>query len=237
MMTRLPRSRRSLRPAILVLSLALFASLASLRANPAEWTAAIDTLTKSDAEHPPASHGIVFVGSSSIRFWSTLEQDFPGLPVIRRGFGGSELADSVFYFDRIVAAYQPDTVVLYAGENDIHGGVAPEKVAADFNAFREKLHAALPKARLIYISMKPSPSRWAEHENAQRGNALIAETCAKDPLLTFLDIYPAMLDANGKPRPELFREDMLHMNHDGYAIWVRLLAPLLKKPESPQTAH
>lgn len=206
----------------------LLSLVSPLLADSAYWAKEIDALTKADTEHPPAQHGIVFVGSSSIRFWTSLEQDFPGLPVIRRGFGGSELADSVFYFDRIVGAYQPDTVVLYAGENDIHAGVAPEKVASDFNAFRGKLHAALPKARLIYIAMKPSPSRWSEHEKTEHGNALIAEACARDPQTTFLNIYPAMLGAEGKPRPELFREDMLHMNPGGYAIWVRLLGPLLK---------
>lgn len=219
-----------LRPSRLLgifLSLLLFTS--ALHADPAVWAAEIDALTKSDTEHPPASHGIVFVGSSSIRFWETLAQDFPGLPVIRRGFGGSVLADSVYYFDRIVLPYQPDTVVLYAGENDIHTGVPPETVAADFNAFREKLRAALPKTKLIYISMKPSPSRWSEHEKVERGNALIAETCARDPLLAFLDVNPVMLNSDGKPRPELFREDMLHMKPEGYALWVQLLTPLLKQ--------
>ena len=209
----------------------LFLSLllaTGLHANPAYWAGEINTLTHADAEQPPAQHGIVFVGSSSIRFWTSLEQDFPGLPVIRRGFGGSELADSVFYFDRIVLAYRPDTVVLYAGENDIHAGVSPEKVAADFNDFREKLHSTLPKCRLVFIGLKPSPSRWADHEKAQRTNALIAETCAHDPLLTFLDVTPPMLGADGKPRPELFRDDQLHMKPAGYAIWVRLLTPLLK---------
>lgn len=208
------------------LSLALLSPV--VHADPAQWKKEIDTLTKSDAEHPPAPHGIVFVGSSSIRFWETLADDFPGLPVIRRGFGGSALADSVYYFDRIVLPYQPDTVVLYAGENDIHAGVSPETVAADFNAFREKLHTSLPKTRLIYISMKPSPSRWAEHEKMEHGNALIAAACSHDSLLTFMDVYHPMLDSNGTPRPELFRDDMLHMKHDGYVIWIRLLTPLLK---------
>jgi hypothetical protein len=203
--------------------------LPAIYAAPDNWKNEIDGLTKSDAANPPPLHGIVFVGSSSIRFWSTLDRDFPGLPVIRRGFGGSELADSTFYFDRIVLPYQPDVVVLYAGENDIHAGVSPEIIAQNFEAFRKKLHQELPAARLIYISMKPSPSRWDEREKASRANALIAEACTRDVKCTFLDIYTAMLDAQGKPRPELFREDRLHMNAEGYAIWIRLLTPLLKK--------
>jgi lysophospholipase L1-like esterase len=209
----------------LILALAVFT--AGAYAKPSDWTAEIDNLTKADAAHPPAAHGIVFVGSSSIRFWETLEQDFPGLPVIRRGFGGSELADSVYYLDRLVLPYQPRTVVLYAGENDIAAGKTPEMVAADFHAFCAKLQAALPEVRIFYLSMKPSPLRWALHEKMQHGNALIAADCARDPHLTFVDVYTAMLAPDGQPRPELYRPDMLHMKHEGYEIWIRLLTPLL----------
>jgi len=210
----------------LILSLVLLALGA--QAKPSDWTADIDQLTQADAAHPPAPHGIVFVGSSSIRMWETLESDFPGLPVIRRGFGGSELADSVYYLDRLVIAYQPKMVVLYAGENDITAGKTPETVAADFHAFRMKLHAALPATKIFYLAMKPSPSRWALHEKFQRGNALIAAECAGDPRLTFVDVYTALLGPDGLPRAELFRPDMLHMKHAGYEIWTRLLTPLLK---------
>ena len=195
---------------------------------PDKWATAIDAYTQADLPNPPAKGGIVFVGSSSIRLWNTLAQDFPNLPVINRGFGGSELADSVFYADRIVTAYQPKTVVVYAGENDINAGKAPEKVHADFNAFRAKVHAALPQARIIFIAMKPSPSRWKLKENFIRGNALIAAECQKDARLIFCDIWPDMLNAQGEPRPELFVKDMLHMKPEGYVIWTKRLAPLLK---------
>ena len=217
-------------PRRLALAFALGLALLSpaLRAKPADWAADIDRLTQDDAAHPPAPHGIVFVGSSSIRFWTTLAEDFPGLPVIRRGFGGSELADSVAYVDRLVLAYRPDTVVLYAGENDIAAGVAAEKVAADFDAFCAAVRAKLPAARIIYLGMKPSPARWAFREKLQRGNTLIAAACARDPQLRFVDTFPPMLDAAGQPRPELFREDRLHMKHEGYAIWAKLLRPLLQ---------
>lgn len=195
---------------------------------PERWAAEIDTLTKSDAANPPTRDGIVFIGSSSIKRWTTLRNDFPELPVLNRGFGGSQLADSVHWADRLVIPYQPRTVVLYAGENDINAGKTPEAVHADFNAFRAKVHHALPKARIIYIAMKPSPSRWKLREAFVRGNKLIADECARDRRLTFVDVWPAMLDAKGEPRPELFVKDMLHMNETGYAIWTKALAPHLR---------
>lgn len=214
----------------LLLTLCTFLALLTApaaTAAPERWAKEIDALTVSDATNPPPAGGVVFVGSSSIRLWKTLAEDFPGVTAINRGFGGSELADSGFYLDRIVLAYQPRLVVLYAGENDINGGKSPETVLADFQAFRAKLHAALPATKLIYLSIKESPSRARMSSLFQATNELIAADCATDPRCTFVDVNTAMLDASGGTRPELFVKDQLHMNADGYAIWKRELAPHL----------
>jgi lysophospholipase L1-like esterase len=211
---------------LLLLSLAL--GTAPLAADPAHWTPEIAKLTADDATNPPPQNGVVFVGSSSIRLWTSLAADFPGLTVINRGFGGSELADSVYYIDRIVLPYHPKTVVLFAGTNDIWSGKTPEKILADFQAFRAKLHAALPEARLIFLSLTYAPSRQRVHDAFRAANRLIAADCATDPRCTFVDVSTPLLDANGNPRPELYREDQLHMLPAGYAIWTKVLAPYLK---------
>jgi lysophospholipase L1-like esterase len=197
-------------------------------AAPEKWAAAIDKFTQADATHPPPRDAVVFVGSSSIVKWTSLAQDFPGVQVINRGFGGSELEDSVYYADRIVIPYQPRTVVLYAGDNDLNAGKSPERVLADFKDFVARIHTALPKARVVFIAIKPSPSRWKIKDKVIRANELIAAECARDKRLAFADIYTPMLDANGEPRPELFVKDMLHMNAAGYAVWRPVVAPLLK---------
>jgi len=208
--------------------LALLLCAAPARATPAQWKAEIDRLTAADATQPAPHDAIVFVGSSSIRFWTTLAQDFPQLPVMNRGFGGSEMADSVFYADRIVLPYHPRLVVVYAGENDIAAGKPPETVLADFQAFRAKVHAALPKTRIIYLAMKESPVRARVRAQVLAGNRLIAADCATDPRCTFVDVATPLLDAQGRTRPELFRADGLHLLPAGYAIWTRVLAPYLR---------
>ncbi|MFI5381836.1 MAG: SGNH/GDSL hydrolase family protein [Tepidisphaerales bacterium] len=211
--------------------LALLAGLVLLPAapaKPADWAAEIAALTAQDATQSPPAGAVVFVGSSSIRLWETLAADFPGLPLVQRGFGGSELADSVYYADRIVLAYHPRLVVLYAGENDIANGASAESVATAFTAFCAKVHTAQPGVRILFVSLKPSPSRVKFLPEFARANTLIAAACARDPRLTFVDVFHPMLNAAGAPRPELFRADQLHMLHDGYLIWVRLLAPLLQ---------
>ncbi|MFM9091892.1 MAG: GDSL-type esterase/lipase family protein, partial [Verrucomicrobiota bacterium] len=145
-----------------------------------------------------------------------------------RGFGGSELADSVHYLDRLVLPHQPRVVVLYAGENDLQAGATAEEVHARFQAFRQGLHAALPKTRLVYIAIKPSPSRAKIRAQIDRANALIAATCREDPRLAFADVVPPMLDAAGQPRPELYVADRLHLSDAGYALWRPIVAPLLR---------
>jgi lysophospholipase L1-like esterase len=207
----------------------LLALVSPISASPDKWAKEIDQLTSADATKPPAAGGVVFVGSSSIRLWTTLAEDFPGVPTINRGFGGSELADSVFYEDRIVLPYHPRLVVLFAGTNDLWSGKLPEKVAADFKAFRAKLHAALPETKLIYIAITLAPSRARIHDQMRTTNRLIAAECGTDPRCRFLDINPSMLGPNGgTPRTELFRDDQLHLLPAGYAIWTKVLAPYLK---------
>ena len=124
------------------------------------WDAEINSLTEIDLKQTPPKDAVLFVGSSSIRSWKNLRRDFPQLNLINRGFGGSRLEDVNFYFDRIVAPYNPKTIVLYAGENDVNDGIAPEKVLADFQQFSKMVRARFPKAKLIYVSLKPSPTRW-----------------------------------------------------------------------------
>ncbi len=197
-------------------------------ATPDKWTADIEKFTAADAAQPPAPNAVVFVGSSSIRLWSTLADDFPKVTVINRGFGGSELADTVLYADRIVIPYQPRLVVVYAGENDLNAGQAPATVLANFRAFRTKVHAARPATKILYLAIKESPSRAKVRGQVQAANRLIAADCATDARCTFVDVATPLLDGSGGYRPELFREDQLHLLPAGYAIWTRVLTPYLQ---------
>jgi len=213
-------------PRLLLAFVAL--AVSTFAADPAKWQKDIDAFVAADAAQSPHPGGIVFVGSSSIRMWKTLKEDFPGFHVVNRGFGGSQLDDSVHFFDQLVRPHTPRVVVLYAGDNDLWSGKSPETVLADFQAFCAKVHEAFPQARVAYIAIKPSPSRWKIREQMIRANELIQAECAKDPHRVFIDVFTPMLDASGEPRPELYLKDMLHMNEAGYAIWTRAVAPVLK---------
>lgn len=192
-----------------------------------KWEKEISALEASAITNRPSAGCIVFVGSSSIKRWKTLAEDFPGLPVVNRGFGGSQLADSVNFAERIVIPCQPRQVVIYAGGNDINAGKSPEVVYGDFVALVTKLRAALPQAKIAYIAVAPNPARWQQVEKVKQLNALAAAYCRRHGL-TFIDVFPLMLGSDGQPKPDIFVADRLHMNEKGYAIWRETVAPHLK---------
>lgn len=195
--------------------------------NSSGWEKEIAAFEASDRTNPPASNCIVFVGSSSIRLWKSLAADFPGLPVVNRGFGGSQLADSVNFAERVIIPYHPRQVVVYAGVNDIDAGKSPDVVYGDFVALMTKLRARLPEARLAYIASAPNPSRWAQVEKVKRLNSLAEGYCARHHL-DFINVFPLMLGPDGNPKPDIYVADRLHMNSKGYAIWREALAPCLR---------
>ena len=195
----------------------------------------IAAFEKADRENPPAPGGIVFVGSSSIRLWTTLKEDFPKDNVINRGFGGSQIADSVRYARRIVTPYKPKIVVFFAGTNDIADGKSAEIVARDYASFVEVVREELPEAKFVYISISPAPSRWDKIETIRAANSLIQKFISRDKNQRFLDTFPLMLDEQGNPRPDLFVEDRLHLNSKGYALWRKTLAPVLEELKQSST--
>ncbi|WP_445144620.1 GDSL-type esterase/lipase family protein [Dyella sp. Tek66A03] len=202
-------------------------SVSATEAGSARWKPDIDAFTAADQAHPPAAGGVLFIGSSSIRFWATLAADFPGVPVINRGFGGSAIPDATDYAERIVWPYRPRLIVMYAGDNDIAEGASPAQVLASFQAFVTKAREGVPGVPVVYVSIKPSLARLALWSQMQAANEGIRAWAVTQHDVRFVDIAPGMLDAHGQPRAELFRPDGLHMLPAGYALWIQALKPVL----------
>lgn len=193
-----------------------------------KWEAEIRKFEDADRQAPPPKGAVLFIGSSSIRMWKDVATDFPDTKVINRGFGGSEIADSTAFVDRIVAPYQPRLVVLYAGDNDLNSGKTPQQVFAAYQAFVHRVRAKLPKVKIAFISIKPSLARLKLMEQMRATNDLIRGYATKQKNLVFIDVFTPMLNAEGQPRPELFIQDGLHMTREGYDIWRRVIAPYLR---------
>ena len=203
---------------------------------PDRWEETIQAFEARDKADPPPMGGVVFLGSSSIRLWD-LDRWFPELDAVNRGFGGSVIADSTRYAHRVLIPLEPRAIVFYAGDNDIARGLSPEQVRDDFRDFARNVHGALPEARIIFISIKPSLKRWEVVERMREANRLIAAVAESDSRIEYLDVDAAMLGADGRPDPKYFQNDGLHLNDLGYELWTSLLHPLLAPYRtSPRTA-
>jgi lysophospholipase L1-like esterase len=217
-----------------VLLLALLAGAGYLLSridNPGFWEFQIEAYEQADRKDPPAQGQILFVGSSSIRLWETLEDDMVPLPVLNRGFGGAHLDHVNLYAPRIVLPYAPAAIVLYAGDNDLgrSTGKTAETVLEDFGRFVSIVRAELPKTRIYFVSIKPSRWRRAQWPEQNRANQMIAEQTRRDPLLSYIDVAGAMFAADGKLREDLFVFDGLHLNATGYALWTSIIRPILER--------
>jgi hypothetical protein len=184
---------------------------------------------KKDSISMPASKGIVFVGSSSLRMWTDLEQTFKSYGAINRGFGGSELVHANDYINELILKYKPRQVVIYSGENDVAAGASADQTVERFTTLFTNIRKNLPKATITFVSMKLSPSRAQFSKIILEANSRIKEYISKEKNASYVDIASKMLDDQGGYRPELFQPDMLHMKPSGYEIWTKEITPFLKK--------
>ncbi len=191
----------------------------------------IQAFKKKDSIQFPPRHSILFIGSSSFTRWTYLQEDFPGYPVLNRGFGGSALPDLILYAKDIVLPYHPKQIIIYSGENDlaasdsVTAGMVLKRFGILFNIIRNYY----PNIPIVFISIKPSPSRQRLMPKMTAANKLIKQFLLKKRNTAFVDVYHKMLKPGGAPRDDLFVEDNLHMNKKGYAIWQKAIKPYLLK--------
>jgi lysophospholipase L1-like esterase len=199
----------------ILLALLLFVSTSVLAQNPFEKE--ILAYEKQDSLSMPAKGQILFIGSSSFRLWKSFETDMKGLPAsFNRGFGGSTLADALYYFDRMVVKYQPKWVIMYEGDNDLAKGKLPQQIAAEYDEFKARLKKQVPGAKLVFVAARPSLARVALVEKQKELNALIK---AKGDY--FIDMHSPFYLADGSLMMDIFVADKLHLNEKGYAIFAK----------------
>jgi lysophospholipase L1-like esterase len=195
-----------------------------------KWEPEIAAFEQMDRIHPPPQGAVLFTGSSTIRLWKTLAQDFPEHRVINRGFGGSEITDATHFAERVIFPCAPRMILLRAGGNDLWNGKSPEQVFADFREFVAKVHAKLPGAEIVFISVSPSLARWKQAEQEKALNTRIAAYVRQQAHVKYVETYPMVLGPDGQPRPELFDTDKLHFNAAGYKLLAERVRPYLPSP-------
>lgn len=213
---------------LLFIAIALANHVARAATNNFEkWESDISQFEAADNKEMPPKGGNVFVGSSSIRLWTNLVDAFPKKKIVQRGFGGSTMADALHFADRIVLPYEPKQVFVYEGDNDLAAGKEPATVAAEFRELVRKIHRDNPKTKVWFISVKPSPSRAKLAPKALALNSEIEWWCKAHKNVGYIDVWTPMLGRDGKPLPEIFVKDNLHMNEAGYEIWKKVIGKKL----------
>lgn len=193
--------------------------------DPLVWEDDIQALESNTSSLASGGQGVVFVGSSSIRLWDSLTDDMSPIGVIQHGFGGAKLNDIVHYAQRLVNAWQPRAVVVFAGTNDIDPSATktPEQLLASYQAFVAAVRADQPGVPIFYIGITPSPMRWAVWPIAQATNTLIEQWSGSDPDLHFIDTSGGLMGSNGEPDPDNYRFDGLHLSEQGYGVWREII--------------
>jgi lysophospholipase L1-like esterase len=188
------------------------------------YEAEVRALERGWKAQPIKTHPPVFYGSSSIRLWETLAEDVDP-SILNLGFGGSTLEACDYFFGRLVVPVKPRSILLYAGDNDLGDGRPVKQILAWFRSLADKVATSVGPIPFGFVSVKPSPARFALIDRIRCLNHLIRQDIESRPLGYYVDMVPAMLDPTGQPRPELFLDDGLHLNREGYRLWGRVLKP------------
>lgn len=196
--------------------------------DPKRWSKEAEAFEQWDRKNSYPENAVLFVGSSSIVHWPTA-QAFPEYPVINRGFGGSIMADSIYYVQPFVLKYSPKLVIVYAGDNDCSAEIPPESIAHDFTVLADKIHVRLPNTEIICLSIKLSASRKHLWPQMLRVNELYKQYAQTKKYITYVDVDVVLKQDDGTPDPANYVSDELHLSEKGYALWNKRLSPIIRK--------
>ena len=199
----------------------------------AKWEKEVSNMEAGDKTNPPPKNASLFIGSSTIRLWKTLAQDFPNAVVINRGFGGTEIVDSTHFAERLIFPHAPKQIFLRAGGNDLWAGKTPDEVFTEFKEFVATVHAKLPETEIIFLALSPSPARWSQAAREKKLNDLISDFTKTDARFSYIETYDLVLGKDGKPRAELFVSDQLHFNAAGYKLLADRVRPGVLDKQNP----
>lgn len=204
--------------------------------DPARLRAEVSALTREDPNHAIEPVNVLFVGSSTVKGWQpSLGRDMHPLAALARGFGGATLPDVLYYSPQLVLKYRPGNVMVYAGDNDIAAyGASPVQVRGAFEQLLRGIRMELPDCRVFFISIKPSPKRWAKWPAMREANALVAARAHRSEHVRFIDVATPMLGPDGRVRPDFFQKDGLHLNPRGYRLWAEVVREALVAAQQRQ---
>ncbi len=201
-----------------------------------KWEKDISDFARLDSLEKDPEHAVLFTGSSSIRLWKTIREDMAPFPVIQRGYGGARIEDFAFYLKKVVFPHQFRALVLFVGTNNLTGGgqdFKPEEIARYARYINRTVRSKYPDTPIFWIAITPTNSRWKVWDKIQETNTLIQKICNRSRDMYFIETANGYLGPDGLPRKELFVEDQLHQNREGYRIWAEIIKTALSRALKP----
>jgi lysophospholipase L1-like esterase len=195
--------------------------------DPARFQQEINQIKGDKTDYTSIDDLVLFTGSSSVRIWTDVKTDFPGIQVVNTGFGGSHMSDLLFYADTLIIRYRPARIFIYEGDNDIASGKNPDDIIKDAGRLVQLVRQKLPQSILFFIAAKPSPSRWNLKDVYGDYNRKLMAFSSVHPGVFYIDVWDKMTDSRGKPRGDLFLPDSLHMNRRGYDLWRSIIGEFI----------
>ena len=195
----------------------------------AAWEKEMAAFKKLDEENPPQPGLTLFVGSSTFTIWKSMQEDMPDIALINRGFGGSQVTDLIEHFDTVIAPYDPKHIVIYEGDNDLASGKAPELVLSNYKKLLETIRERYAQVPVTVVSVKPSEARRDKIESMNELNQKLNVWASLTDNLYYLNTFDITVNGEGRPIPEYYQKDNLHLNQNGYKAWARKIAEHIKK--------
>ncbi len=214
---------------VLALLIGPFITLSVPAQGPARFQTEIDQFKADKTDYSRSKNLILFTGSSTIRMWTTLKEDFPDRNVLNRGFGGSYMSELLYYADSLILPHKPKVVFIYEGDNDLGSGKKADEILESAQLLIEKIHKKLPRTLICFFAAKPSLARWNLKESFIDFNRRLKAVTGNYQKVYYLDIWTPMIGADGNVRKDLFLADGLHMNRKGYDIWKEVVDEFLNK--------
>lgn len=168
---------------------------------------------------------IVFLGDSITARcdWSEV---FPEYVTANRGIG-SDTTQGVKNRLNSVVSLRPEMVVILIGVNDVSYKIEAQSTD-NMSTILKELKEAIPDLKIIVVSVLPATSDMSTLYKIRDMNESFKTVC-KEKACTFLDVYGAFAKENGTPRMELYSDDIIHLNGEGYSVLFDALEDKIKE--------
>lgn len=179
-------------------------------------------------EPPVTSQDIVMLGNSLTENGGDWGRRLGWKHVVNRGIIGDEVMGVYDRLHQILPGH-PQKLFLLIGINDVSHGLTADSIAGLIDHTVERIRRESPQTRLYLQSLLPINESFGRYrlltgktDLVPQINARLREL-ARERQIDFIDLFPLFTEPNTSVLRKELTTDGLHLNEDGYRIWVKAL--------------